>query len=1163
MNSLSFEHMINERKPSAVNKGELLKLAILLAFGFAIRLILMSHPGYTYDLDYFFRPWAEYLIKTPLSDVYPMAGSNGIDIDYPPFYLYVMLLCGWVAQLFGIPLDYTAASTRFLFKYPAVLADLAVAILVWHIARRHFRSSAPLWAAAFFLFNPVMMYNSAVWGQVDSILVLFVILSLYLLVTNRFLIASVIFAVSITFKPQMLFMLPVFGTVLFLNARYWKFLLSIPLMIVSMVVVISPFAGTINPVSCLNFFTNILTRMEGKYKSLSMNMWNFWNSLANVMGGKAPPDTEKIVSDLPASVMSFVPTYHGLAIFLIAMLSLLVVILLIRRRNEGTVFLAAAIMFLGVSLLGTRMHERYPLPAVMLLGIVGLYYSGMRPLYFVLTFLHLINLHAILAWFLVSVKPNESYYFTPNKTLLDICTSPFTVHGVTILFYSSLFLMLLYLWIAVYGEKAQEDENKLGWIPDGFLPSLINDIKGSAVAIQTLLARPFFKRHYGWRGPFVVYRTDIAVNKNGRDWYEAIADWFSVVFSPKRRKQMLEQREKDSQPEPGTFTYFVRQFSSLLPDPAVINRIPPFKWFAMGFDPSIPIHRFTRVDAYFVLFFTVVAWLIYFYNYGSPEYLYFDEEYFAKTAYQFARLEHIYTNVGFPWETTHPHMGKLIQAAFIKMFGFSPDVYRVPNLIFGVLTIPFLYLLARDVLRSRRMAFFSAFFFMLCGLSFSQARLCTIDAPAVFFMVLAFFCFYKYFANLWPKLPALACTATAIGLAIATKWTSVFAMGMIIFLMFWRETAAVLAPVTSNSNIVRRFVCRWFSSRPFDLGGLDEFLLDPKDDSLNNKSAEIEQQASAETELQATAEAQVEGESVEQPINAQPVPSVVSEVLPLGGEGFVQPKIKFSTYITGIVMLVVFLIIVPLFIYAVSFVRIIQTSGGESKVTLYKQFYSTNLPGKFVWWYYSKRFDSSLDTVKVDTDTLEGVFALAIERSRDMFSYHANVGKEENYSQHPYESRWFHWPLLLKIIWYDTWSTSWPGYDQKIVRGTAAIGNPLLFWFGLPCILFLIWGAFEERRIGLLFTAIGFGFLYLPWVISPRQVTFFYHYLPAQPFLCMGIAYTLEDFWHDRFTRWLSVLFIIGVVAVFFYFYPWLNDLPLTEDGFRSRQWSGSWGVGY
>ncbi|MDZ7815432.1 MAG: phospholipid carrier-dependent glycosyltransferase [Planctomycetota bacterium] len=103
----------------------------------------------------------------------------------------------------------------------------------------------------------------------------------------------------------------------------------------------------------------------------------------------------------------------------------------------------------------------------------------------------------------------------------------------------------------------------------------------------------------------------------------------------------------------------------------------------------------------------------------------------------------------------------------IKLFGFSPAAYRIPNLVFGVLSVLFLYLLGRDVLRSRRIGFFSAFFYMLCGLSLSQARLCTIDAPSAFFMILSFYCFYKYFSGAWHWLPSLSCTAVAIGLSIA------------------------------------------------------------------------------------------------------------------------------------------------------------------------------------------------------------------------------------------------------------------------------------------------------------------------------------------------------------------------------------------------------------
>jgi dolichyl-phosphate-mannose--protein O-mannosyl transferase len=264
-------------------------------------------------------------------------------------------------------------------------------------------------------------------------------------------------------------------------------------------------------------------------------------------------------------------------------------------------------------------------------------------------------------------------------------------------------------------------------------------------------------------------------------------------------------------------------------------------------------------------------------------------------------------------------------------------------------------------------------------------------------------------------------------------------------------------------------------------------------------------------------------------------------------------------------MLVLFLVVIPLYIYAMSFMRLKQTDKSELRVNMYASTYSSGkrtLIYKTIARLAGEDPNSTMYTVMADEPFI-GTIALAFERSRSMYDYHAGVGKEENYEPHPFESRWFHWPLLLRVIWYDSFSTSHKDYSTKMVRGVVAIGNPLLFWFGLPCILFLIWGAIEERRVGLLFVSVGFLFMYLPWVISPRQVTFLYHYLPAQPFMCIGVAYTMDDFWRDRRTRWLCALFVLGVVLVFLYFYPWLNDISLSERGFNSRSWGGKWGVGY
>lgn len=67
---------------------------------------------------------------------------------------------------------------------------------------------------------------------------------------------------------------------------------------------------------------------------------------------------------------------------------------------------------------------------------------------------------------------------------------------------------------------------------------------------------------------------------------------------------------------------------------------------------------------------------------------YFDEIYHARTAYE--NIEGVY-----PYEISHPPLGKLIIAIGIELFGMTPFGWRFSGVLFGVLMLPVLYMLLK------------------------------------------------------------------------------------------------------------------------------------------------------------------------------------------------------------------------------------------------------------------------------------------------------------------------------------------------------------------------------------------------------------------------------------------------------------------------------------
>ncbi|MDO8503697.1 MAG: phospholipid carrier-dependent glycosyltransferase [bacterium] len=176
---------------------------------------------------------------------------------------------------------------------------------------------------------------------------------------------------------------------------------------------------------------------------------------------------------------------------------------------------------------------------------------------------------------------------------------------------------------------------------------------------------------------------------------------------------------------------------------------------------------------------------------GIPNTYYFDEVYHAFTAQAYAQNDpqgyEWWGNSpeGFAYEWLHPPLAKLIQASAIKIFGDQPFSWRFPGILFGVGITYLLYLFGRGILKSERLGFLAALFWSLDGLSLTMSRITMNDIFLTFWVLLAIYLFLQ-------KRP-LFLVGVILGLAISTKWSGVFILGLLA--AFWlKERRAVLGP---------------------------------------------------------------------------------------------------------------------------------------------------------------------------------------------------------------------------------------------------------------------------------------------------------------------------------------------------------------------------------
>jgi dolichyl-phosphate-mannose--protein O-mannosyl transferase len=157
---------------------------------------------------------------------------------------------------------------------------------------------------------------------------------------------------------------------------------------------------------------------------------------------------------------------------------------------------------------------------------------------------------------------------------------------------------------------------------------------------------------------------------------------------------------------------------------------------------------------------------------GYPAEEYFDEVYHAKTALQYLRGEP-------PTEWVHPPTAKLLIAVGVALFGYSPWAWRLAPALAGTLLAPVFFLLARRVLATERAALFATLLLLLDGVYLVQSRVAMTNVFAVLFQLLAALLVVRAATAERLALGAMAAAGLALGLALSTRWTSLFAWGFL------------------------------------------------------------------------------------------------------------------------------------------------------------------------------------------------------------------------------------------------------------------------------------------------------------------------------------------------------------------------------------------------
>jgi len=387
------------------------KLIIIFLLAFALRLSLafIAHHG---DLNNNIT-WGTLAVERGLSGFY-----EGEDWPYsapnqPP--LTILMLTGvrviWQAvenaswwlnnnfKFFYSPFIWfwEGKGMTLLVKLPSILADLGIGWLIYkYLSGKKKALALPI--AAVWLFNPVTWYNSAIWGQTDSVVNFLGLAAILFLLERKLVLFSVVLTLSFLFKGSLLIFVPILLIVAFWQKHSLKEWVRSAVASLAIIILLSVWFHP--QLDVLSWLFNLYRQriLPGEIGYLTANAFNLWWLIDP---GKVLDST--LFFGLPARAWGFLVAIVGIGGVGYWLSK--------RKLTDKRIFLSLVMISLVTFLFMTRIHERYLFPffpyATMLLGLI----PGLVFPYIVLSTTHLLNLYHL--FWAPSFAPLETLYQNP------------------------------------------------------------------------------------------------------------------------------------------------------------------------------------------------------------------------------------------------------------------------------------------------------------------------------------------------------------------------------------------------------------------------------------------------------------------------------------------------------------------------------------------------------------------------------------------------------------------------------------------------------------------------------------------------------------------------------------------------------------------------------
>lgn len=959
------------------NKKDMPKniFGILVFIAAAIRLLFaMQNYYFTFDV-HTFMAWGNYAVDYGFNQMY----RQGFFMDYPPGYMYVLYLITRLMRLLGI--EKGNILYIFFLKLPAIIADFGCAFILYSVAKEKREKAFAKFLCLVFLFMPVVILNSSVWGQVESFYIFFVVLSIYFAYKNKTVFAGISYAYALLVKPQALLFGPVLFFYIIKRADIKEFFKAVGSGVISLYVMVLPFC---NGLFDIGWIFELYKNTVGGYKYFTVNAYNLYYAFG----------------------LNWVDITHSSTLvngFFIIISVIIAGIIVMKSKEKSSLFSAAMCLITIIFAFCTMMHERYIYPAVLLSLICFAIDKKIIYLVFslVVGIINYFNVRCVLASYVSEFYVNEIYgkiagfamtistivivgyllYQIFKNDKINIKKSNYWLVGIIVVY--SVFAFEGLGSVKAPQTFFQSDENNTGFSIKFDQMEEINSIYAySGIGDKSILNQGnavggAFEILYSTDGKNFEHLCDLTMDTvyTWKEQYEPVYATDVMIKAKNQGDVLYEIVFTDSNGE--IIRGKVHSYADTEYD----------GWNAVDESHFLPEDT------------------SYYYS------MYFDEIYHARTAYEQLKGYDVY-------ETTHPPLGKIMISLGIAIFGMTPFGWRIIGVLCGIAMIPIMYFLIKKLSDNKWIALVAAALLSLDFMHLTQTRIATVDTYVVFFVMLTFLFMAYYYKTAFKDKKEwlyLALSGIFMGCAISSKWNGVYPMVALAVLFFM----SIFAKYKNSS----------------------------------------------------------------------------------------KEKVDKNYVIKTLALCCVFFVVVPLFIYCLSYIPVLRANSfGE---------------------YITKLIKSQID----------------------MYNYHTKLEAD-----HFFSSMWYTWPINLKPMWYTVTELK-----NGMVSSISAFGNPMIWILTPIASIYCIYKGIKYKKLPYLFVSLGYFSSYLPWVLVSR-LCFIYHYFPCAVFGIMAIAFAIKDIVTSResLKKYVFVYLVICLV-LFIIFLPITTGMPITKDYLDFLEFMPDW----